>query len=84
MSRERELKEIFNPKNLKRKGDYSELIKIAELINKSDKAEVPNSATISMAMDSILGNGKIFLIKYELDTKTGIPKFTEADVRYIK
>lgn len=49
----KELKEIFNPKNLKRKGDYSELIKIAELIHKYDKAEVPNSATISMAMSFV-------------------------------
>lgn len=79
----KELKEIFNPKNLKRKGDYSELIKIAELIHKYDKAEVPNSATISMAMDSILGNGKIFLINYKVNKKE-IPKFTEADVKYIK
>jgi hypothetical protein len=58
-----------------KKNKLEKITEIAKKINDADRFEVPSTATFSMAIDSLEGDGKIFKIK-------DIQKFSE-DIKIV-
>ena len=70
----RGLSEIFDPSTTKVKDRDGLLLEIVLSIERKSKYEIPNSATFTMAMDSVRNKGKIFSITNPKRNTEDIPE----------